>query len=167
MVRGLVEQQEVGFAEGPAARATRMRQPPEKLSSGWFVRLRRNPVGQNRARAGAACAPISLRRSWMARRGARHQSLLTRREGGCVRDWRKVRAQGRFLPERASCATVPMRAAVRRRIAPISAISPRMAFSNVDFPVPLRPTRPTRPRSGNCTEALSIRAAADADGYFI
>src|SRR5258708_34968249 len=62
-------------------------------------------------------------------------------------------------PSGGSCGSRPMVARAGRAKLPCStAMSPAMARNRVDFPVPLRPTSPTRAPSGICTVACSIRS---------
>ena len=61
-------------------------------------------------------------------------------------------------PSGASWWTWPMRARLARRISPPSmARSPAMAFSRVDLPAPLRPTRPMRRPGSTARSAPSSR----------
>jgi hypothetical protein len=102
------------------------------------------------ARAGAACAPMASRRACISamREGSVAVSASARRR---VRSASAASTTSIAVssPPGASCATVASLAPGRRLIEPASApMSPWIAFSRVDLPVPLRPISPTRLPAG-------------------
>jgi hypothetical protein len=106
---------------------------------------------------GAACAPMSISRSWIsAMRCASVECSASASRAARSLSAASTSSITKVGPPGASCATSPTRALCGTEIEPPSgAMSPRIRRSRVDLPVPLRPTRPTRWPAGIAAVARS------------
>ena len=104
---------------------------------------------------------MASRRSWISPRRAGSAPPRSVSASSAARSVSASSTVSRRLrgPAGASCATWPRRARAARRISPPSgASSPEIARSKVDFPAPLRPTRPTRRPGSTARSASSSKA---------
>ncbi len=151
-----------GSANSAAAKATRMRQPPENSAQARCCSLESKPRPARiaAARAGAAWAAISARRVCTSakRNGSCPISASARRRvrSSSAASTVSMRVSG---PSGASWASRRTRARAASAMVPLSiAISPPMARNRLVLPAPFRPTRPTRAPVGIWTEARSTRS---------
>ena len=149
-----------GLANSAVASATRMRQPPENEFTGraWAASSKPSPARMVAARAGAESAPMERKRSCTSpSRCGSAISNSANRERRSSSPCSTISSSDRS-PDGASCFTCAMRAREARRISPPSGVSPpEIAFSSVDLPAPLRPTRPIRRPGSTVRSASSSR----------
>ncbi len=136
-----------GWANRTPAKATLIRQPPEKSEQGlvWASLSKPKPLRMDEARPSADQASISVRRVWISEiraasvavRDSASKAVLSVSASSTV-------SKSEVDDDGTSCATPPIFARAGKAISPpSSASSPLIRRKRVVLPVPLRPTRPT------------------------
>ena len=158
IVRGLVEQQQVGLCEEDRRQGDAHAPAAGEGRTGALLRLLVEAEAmQHSGRAGRRGMRIDVDEP----RGRSRRSDADRSRSRLPPSAQRVRCRRRARPRSASpeppgasCATPPMRRPFGREIEPPSEPrSPVISLNRVVFPVPLRPSRPTRAPSGSEAEA--------------